>query len=217
MSHSQQPAPFGQQPLLYALPYAPQPSAPQPSASPSSAPSSSAQPPKSPHSALRIAVGVACALLVLGLAAVVGNGGNGTRKARTKPAPTVTGTVTAKTAQPAKTAKTANTAKPAKAEGEKPKRATKAADKAPAPAGPHARVGQGSYLVGKDIAAGVYRTAGPVPSDVPQCSWARSKGADGEQPDSTIARGTSRGPTRVTVNNGETFETHGCKEWTQVR
>ncbi|MDT0456711.1 hypothetical protein RM550_13355 [Streptomyces sp. DSM 41527] len=170
MSHSQQPAPFGQQPLLYALPYAPQPSAPQPSASPWSAPSSSPRPPKSPHAALRIAVGVACALLVLGLAAVVGSGGNGTKKARTKPAPTVTGTL-----------------------------------------------GQGRYLVGKDIAAGAYRTAGPLPSDAPLCSWARTKGAGGEQPGSLIARGASRGPARVTVHKGETFETHGCREWTPVR
>ncbi|WP_336051544.1 hypothetical protein [Streptomyces sp. CA2R101] len=170
MSHSQQPAPFGQQPLLYALPYAPQPSAPQPSASRSPAPSSSPRPPQSPHSALRIAVGVACALLVLGLAVVVGNGGNGTKKARTKPAPTLTGTL-----------------------------------------------GQGRYLVGKDIAAGAYRTAGPLPSDAPLCSWARSKGVGGGQPDSVIARGASRGPARVTVHKGETFETHGCREWTPVR
>ncbi|MFE3887075.1 hypothetical protein ACFXPQ_29930 [Streptomyces lydicus] len=167
MSHSQQPAPFGQQPLLYAIPYLPPPSAP---------PSPSGQPPKSPHSALRIAVGVACALLVLGLAAVVGNGGNATKKARTEPAPTATGAVTAKPAKAAHPAKAANPARTAKAEW----------------------------------------TAGPVPSDTPRCHWVLAKGADGE-PAGTIARGTSRVPARVTVNQGETFETHGCKEWTQSR
>ncbi|MCZ1011032.1 hypothetical protein [Streptomyces lydicus] len=171
MSHSQQPAPFGQQPLLYAIPYVPPPSVPPPSA-----PSSSAQPPKGPHSALRLAVGVACALLVLGLAAVVGNGGNATKKARTKPAPTVTGAVTADPAKTANPAKAANPAKTAKAEW----------------------------------------TAGPVPSDTPRCHWTLAKGA-GSEPTGTIARGTSRGPARVTVNQGETFETHGCKEWTQAR
>ncbi|MGX1758147.1 hypothetical protein ACWIG5_14740 [Streptomyces lydicus] len=212
MSHSQQPAPFGQQPLLYAIPYVPPPSVPPPSVPPSS----SAQPPKSPHSALRIAVGVACALLVLGLAAVVGNGGDATKNARTKPAPTVTGAVTANPAE------TANPAKTAKAEWERPKRAAKDAEKASAPAGPATALGQGSYLVGEDIAAGTYgtagtyRTAGPAPSDTPLCSWARSRGADGE-PAGIVARGTSRGPARVTVNQGETFETHGCKEWTRVR
>lgn len=209
MSHSQQPAPFGQQPLLYALPHASSPSVPP----------SSAQPPKSRHSALRIVVGVACALLVVGLGAAVGNDGNATKKPRTKPAPTVTGTVTARTAETNKaveTNKTAETATTAKAEWEKPKSAAKAAEKAPVPTGPAAVAGQGSYLVRGDIAAGTYRTAGPVPSDVPLCSWVRAKGAGGA-PDSIIAQGASRGPARVTIHQGEAFETHGCKEWTQVR
>ncbi|MFG2532919.1 hypothetical protein [Streptomyces sp. NPDC048516] len=39
----------------------------------------------------------------------------------------------------------------------------------------------------------------------------------GGGPDSIIAQGSSRGPARVTVHQGETFETHGCKEWTQLR
>ncbi|MER0478549.1 hypothetical protein ABR737_09385 [Streptomyces sp. Edi2] len=203
MSHSQQPAPFGQQPLLYTFPYVSSPSVPPPSA----------QPPKSRHSALRIAVGMACALLVVGLGAAVGNDGNGTKKPRTKPAPTVTGTITARTAETNKTAETATTAK---AEWEKPKSAAKAAEKAPVPAGPAAVVGQGSYLVGDGIAAGTYRTAGPDPSDAPLCSCARAKGV-GSGPDSIIAQGTSRGPARVTIHQGETFETHGCREWTQVR
>ncbi|MFF8787709.1 hypothetical protein [Streptomyces sp. NPDC015125] len=190
MSHSQQPAPFGQQPLPYALPFALPPSPPP-----------AAQPPKSRHSALGIAVGVVCALIVFGLGAAVGSGSNGTKKARAKPAPTVTVTVTAKTTR---------------AEPEKPKSAAKPAEKAPAPAGPDTTVGQGSYLVGEDIAAGTYKTGGPAASDVPLCYWARAKDSSGEL-DGIIANGTPQGPARVTVNKGETFETSGCKEWTKVR
>ncbi|MGW7491560.1 hypothetical protein [Streptomyces sp. NPDC054786] len=181
MSHSQQPAPFGQQPP----PYAPPPAA---------------QPPRKKHPALRIAVGVVCALIVFGLGAAVGSGSDGTKKAEAKPAPTITVTVTAKAA---------------KAKLEKPTGGAKPVEKTGVPAGPDATVGQGSYLVGEDIAAGTYKTRGPAASDVPLCYWARAKDSSGEM-DSIIANGTPQGPARVTVNRGETFETNGCRDWAKV-
>lgn len=189
MSHSQHPAPFGQQPH----PYTPPPAA---------------QPPKKKHAALRIAVGVVCALIVFGLGNAVGSGG--TKKAEAKPAPTVTVTVTAKAAKAA-AEKPRSAAKPA----EKAKSAAKPAQVTEAPAGPDVTVGDGSYLVGEDIAAGMYKTAGPAGSDIPMCYWERAKDSSGEM-DSILANDTPQGPARVTVNKGETFKTNGCKEWVRV-
>ncbi|MET7797894.1 hypothetical protein [Streptomyces decoyicus] len=165
------------------------------------APPQVAEPPKKNHAALKIAVGVVCAGIVFGLGAAVGSGNDGGKKTEAKPGPTVTVTVTAKTA---------------KARAEKSKSGAKPVERAEAPAAPDATVGQGSYLVGEDIAAGTYKTGGPAASDVPLCYWARAKDSSGEM-DSIIANGTPQGPARVTVNKGETFETNGCKEWTKVR
>ncbi|MFC9229449.1 hypothetical protein ACFTZI_10860 [Streptomyces decoyicus] len=162
------------------------------------APPQAAGPPKKNHDALKITVGVVCAGIVFGLGAAVGSGNDGGKKTAAKPGPTVTVTVTAKTA---------------KARAEKPKSDAKPVA---APAAPDAAVGQGSYLVGEDIAAGTYKTGGPAASDVPLCYWARAKDSSGEM-GSIIANGTPQGPARVTVNKGETFETNGCKEWTRVR
>ncbi|GES34216.1 hypothetical protein AB0G60_16660 [Streptomyces angustmyceticus] len=191
MSHSQHPAPFGPPPH----PFGPPPVA---------------QPPKKKHAALRIAVGVVCAFIVFGLGAAVGSGGDGTKKAAAKPAPTVTVTVTAQAAKAA-AEKPKSAAKPA----EKAKSAAQPAKEPDAPAGPDTTVGEGSYLVGEDIAAGMYKTAGPDASGSPLCYWERAKDSSGEM-DSIIANDTPQGPARVTVNKGETFKTNGCKEWVKV-
>ncbi|WP_330318475.1 hypothetical protein [Streptomyces platensis] len=154
------------------------------------------RPPVTQHSGLKIAVGAGCALVVFGLGATVGGG----KQDGALPAPDATVTVTAKTAQAA---------------AEKAGRTTGPTAQATAPAGPDTTVGQGSYLVGKDIAAGTYRTGGPAASDMPLCYWARAKDTSGAR-DSVLANGTPKGPARVTVHTGETFETNGCRRWTKV-
>ncbi|HEX5567015.1 MAG TPA: hypothetical protein VFY14_08860 [Streptomyces sp.] len=111
-----------------------------------------------------------------------------TEKAEAKPAPTVTETVTAK---------------PEKAEPKKEEK-TEAAN---------SFAGDGEYLVGEDIAAGTYKTAGPEGSW--GCYWERSKDASGEF-DSIIANNNLQGPGRVTVNKGEVFKTNRCQEWQKV-
>ncbi|MFE2225866.1 hypothetical protein [Streptomyces kronopolitis] len=158
-----------------------------------------AQPPRKKHTGLKITVGAVCACTVFGLGAAVGGGGTDGKKAEAKPAPTVTVTYTAK---------------PVPASADKPGKAAAPAEKAAAE-GPETAVGQGSYLVGEDIAAGTYKTAGPTASDIPLCYWARAKDSSGEV-GSIIANGTPEGPSRVTVNKGETFETNGCKQWKKV-
>ncbi|MFE1171929.1 hypothetical protein [Streptomyces sp. NPDC058773] len=151
------------------------------------------RPPVSQHAALKIVVGSGCALLVVGLGIAVGGG----KKAEANPAsaPTVTG----KTEQAA---------------AERPIGATGRTGKTAA-SGPATTAGPGSYRVGEDLVPGTYETGGPTASDVPPCSWARARGS-GREPGSGLTKGASRGPARVTVYDGQTFETHGCRPWTKT-
>lgn len=81
-------------------------------------------------------------------------------------------------------------------------------------AGPATSVsGEGEYLVGEDIKAGTYKSAGP--SGDFGCYWARLKDASGEF-DAIIANNNLSGPGRVTLNKGEYFQTTMCQEWTRV-
>ncbi|MGP4051585.1 hypothetical protein [Streptomyces sp. 2A115] len=111
-----------------------------------------------------------------------------TADAEAEPAPTVTETETV-------------TAKPKKAE----------AAEDPGPVASFA--GDGEYLVGEDIKAGTYKTAGP--EDAFGCYWERAKDASGEF-ESIIANNNLEGTGRVTLNKGEYFKTNGCQEWKKV-
>ncbi|WP_406423291.1 hypothetical protein OH809_06495 [Streptomyces sp. NBC_00873] len=117
--------------------------------------------------------------------------------ASAKPGPTVTATKTAE-AGPAPTVTETVTAKPKKTKE----------------AGPATSFGgDGEYLVGEDIKAGTYKTAGSDGSF--GCYWARLKDASGEF-DAIIANNNLKGPGRVTLNKGEYFETQRCQEWKKV-
>lgn len=72
--------------------------------------------------------------------------------------------------------------------------------------------GDGEYLVGKDIAAGTYRTAGPADFG---CYWERDKDSSGEF-ESIIANDNLNGSGRVTVRKGEICKTQGCQTWKKV-
>lgn len=86
-----------------------------------------------------------------------------------------------------------------------------AAPAAPAePAGPKTEFGDGTYLVGTDIAAGTYKSAGPrAGSAIPNCYWARMKDDSG-QVSGIIANNNSSGPSRITVKKGEYLQVAGC-------
>lgn len=73
--------------------------------------------------------------------------------------------------------------------------------------------GDGQYLVGEDIKPGTYKTAGTA--SVVSCYWARLKNASGEL-SAIIANDNITGPTRVTLNKGEYFETKRCQPWKRV-
>lgn len=91
-----------------------------------------------------------------------------------------------------------------------------AADPAPAPApapspapSPAAAPGitDGTYTVGKDIAPGVYASAGPVAGEV--CYWRRS-GPDNV----TLNNAMSKQPQTVQILDTDvTFRTRGCQPW----
>ncbi|MFF1679793.1 hypothetical protein ACFVYG_27630 [Streptomyces sp. NPDC058256] len=117
-----------------------------------------------------------------------------------KPGPTVTVTETAaaEAAEPGPTVTETVTAKP---------KETKEAGPATSFAG------EGEYLVGEDIKAGTYKSAGP--EDEFGCYWERTKDASGEF-GSIIANNNLDGPGRVTLNNGEYFKTNRCQEWKRV-
>ncbi|MFH8569390.1 hypothetical protein [Streptomyces sp. NPDC017993] len=185
MSHPHQPTSPFGQP---PSPFGPHPYPPQP---------------QRKHTALKVAAGVVGGLLVFGVGVAAGSG-NTEAKVKAKPAPTVTVTVTAE----------ARTPKTQQAASGKPKTKAEPAEQ-PKKDAPEATISQGSYLVGKDVDAGTYRTGGPSDSDIPLCYWARNKDSSGEL-DSIIANGTPQGPARVTINKGEIFETNGCEEWKKV-
>lgn len=75
--------------------------------------------------------------------------------------------------------------------------------------GPVTSFRDGTYLVGVDIAAGEYFTEGPGDEVFSVCYWSRNTDSSGEF-DAIIANGLPEGPSRVTVNEGEYFETTGC-------
>ncbi|GAA1425437.1 hypothetical protein GCM10009601_32370 [Streptomyces thermospinosisporus] len=125
--------------------------------------------------------------------------GKGTGETKAGPRPTSTVTETAEP-EPAPTVTETETVTA------KPKKTKK-----PGPATSFS--GEGEYLVGEDIKAGTYKTAGP--EDEWGCYWERAKDASGEF-DSIIANNNLNGPGRVTLNNGEYFKTNRCQEWTRV-
>ncbi|MDX3098035.1 hypothetical protein PV417_26415 [Streptomyces sp. ME19-03-3] len=178
-------------------PYPPNPSAPHwatqyPTASPS-APQPSHKPSRRKAWLTHGAVGVVA--LILGTAAG-GGGAEADSDAVATPAVTVTATAKAAAAPaPTVTATKTVTAKP------------------PKPKGPATSVaGDGEYLVGTDMKAGTYRTAGP---DGSLCYWERAKDSTGDF-DSIIANNNLQGSGRVTVRKGEVFKTTGCKKWAKV-
>ncbi|MFI2640596.1 hypothetical protein [Streptomyces sp. NPDC018610] len=151
----------------------------------------------------------AVALVSLFIGVGIGNSGGSagaadeeSADAKAAPRPTVTVTETAKAGKgdtaPAPTVTRTVTAKPQKTEESGP--ATSFS-------------GEGEYVIGEDIKAGTYKTAGP--DNQFGCYWERAKDASGEF-SSIIANNNLQGPGRVTLNKGEYFKTNGCEKWKKV-
>ncbi|MFD3730294.1 hypothetical protein [Streptomyces sp. NPDC058632] len=154
----------------------------------------------------------AVALVSLFIGVGIGSGGDGSAAADTaaagttsEPRPTATVTETAKAADGGD-AKPAPTVTETETVTAKPKKT-----KEPGPAAGFS--GEGEYVVGEDIEAGTYKTAG-ADGDF-GCYWERAKDASGEF-GSIIANNNLNGPGRVTLNTGEYFKTNRCQEWEKV-
>lgn len=92
---------------------------------------------------------------------------------------------------------------------------TNAAAPAPAkPAGAATQVGDGTYQVGVDMAAGRFKTTGPTDDVFRNCYWQRASDDSG-QFGSIIANDNTQGPASVTVKSGEFFQTSGGCTWTK--
>jgi hypothetical protein len=86
----------------------------------------------------------------------------------------------------------------------------------PTASGPATAIGAGTYVVGSDIVAGTYKTAGPAAGSF-GCYWARLKDTSGEFA-AIITNGGAQGPTTVTISGSDgAFQTSGCNTWTKVR
>lgn len=85
------------------------------------------------------------------------------------------------------------------------------------PAGPASSFDEGTFVVGTDITAGTYKTAGPADGGIGMCYWERLRDTSGEF-DAIIANGLQQGPATVTVSPSDgAFQTQGCSTWTKVR
>ncbi|MEV8087218.1 hypothetical protein [Streptomyces nigra] len=150
----------------------------------------------------------AVALVSLFIGVGIGNSGgsaeSGKRTADSKaaPRPTVTVTKTAEAGTPEPAPTVTETVKVTV----KPKKTKK-----PGPAASFS--GEGEYLVGEDIKAGTYKTAGPDGGF--GCYWERAKDSSGEF-GSIISNNNLNGPGRVTLNKGEYFKTNRCQKWERV-
>ena len=72
--------------------------------------------------------------------------------------------------------------------------------------------GDGTYLVGVDIAAGVYRSRGKTP-----CYWERLRGFTGDKGD-IIDNAIDTGRHTVTIRGSDQgFSSLGCGTWTRIR
>ncbi|MFC9096938.1 hypothetical protein [Streptomyces sp. NPDC057072] len=179
-------------------PYPPNPSAPHWAAQHPTAYSPAPQPPVKPSRRKAWLTHGAVGVVALLLGAAAGGGGaEADSKAAANPAATVTATAKAHAAPaPTVTATKTVTAKP------------------PKPKGPATTIaGDGEYLVGTDMQAGTYRTAGPDNSVL--CYWERAKDSTGSF-DSIIANNNLQGSGRATVRKGEVFKTTGCQKWAKV-
>jgi hypothetical protein len=76
--------------------------------------------------------------------------------------------------------------------------------------------GDGSWLVGVEIPAGTYKSAGPTPSVIPVCMWQRLSGTGGTL-DEIITSDVSQGPAVITIEpTDKAVKFSGCKEFVKV-
>jgi hypothetical protein len=87
--------------------------------------------------------------------------------------------------------------------------------------------GNGVFIVGTDIAPGLYHTGGSgsafgvwinnVPTQASMCSWFTYSTPDAAATDHVLQTNTSVGPMFANINTGvKAFESRNCQNWTRV-
>lgn len=154
----------------------------------------------------------AVAVVALGLGAGIGSAGKTGDSSAAAATPAVTVSTAAASAAPAPATTTATPSAPATTAA-RPTTTLPPTKPAAAKAASAPKVsGDGEYLVGQDMKAGTYKTAGPSDG---LCYWERDKDSSGEF-GSIIANSALSGTGRVTVKKGDVFKTQGCQDWTKV-
>lgn len=84
------------------------------------------------------------------------------------------------------------------------------------PATPAATLGDGDWLVGRDVVPGHYRVTAPDPDGTFACTWARARGLGYGAADLIDTRYAYESDIRIDVDlaAGERFSTSGCGTWT---
>lgn len=165
----------------------------------------------------RTAILIGAGALILG--AGIGSAGANSKTAATAGAPAATATTTRTVAAPAPTGAAPVTVTAKAAAAPAPPAVTKTVTitkTAPAPSSaPATGFGDGTYVVGTDIKAGMYKTTGPAP-DSAGCYWQRDRDLAGGI-DSIVDNGIANGPTTVQIaSSDKAFETNGCAAWVKI-
>lgn len=85
----------------------------------------------------------------------------------------------------------------------------------PVQSGPLTSFDDGTYVVGKEVLPGSYKTSGSTINGLP-CYWGRLKDTSGNF-SAIIANGNPTGPTTVTISHSDgAFQTTGCNTWQKV-
>lgn len=80
------------------------------------------------------------------------------------------------------------------------------------PTGPLTTFGNGTWVVGADVAPGRYRSPAPEEGIMQLCYWDITDG-QGTILDQAVA---NEGPSRATLQTGRTFTSQGCQDWVSV-
>lgn len=75
------------------------------------------------------------------------------------------------------------------------------------------KIGEGTWKVGTEVAAGTYRTPGAKDGIVTLCTWQVSTDDDGQNIVTIDAVDSTKEPGRVTLKAGRYFKTSGCQDW----
>jgi hypothetical protein len=88
---------------------------------------------------------------------------------------------------------------------------TDAPSTTPTAPAPMTTFGDGSYVIGPDVAPGTYHTDGLVAGSTTPCTWERDADTEGK---TVLAHDSVTGPTTVVILAGDGgFKTNGCQPW----